>query len=95
MPISSQEIGLSLLPFYGCCTTSGGMAALDAETGEQLWYLPTIEEEAKVTGRHLLFVQRWGRPAGRPFGARLLSIENGLLFLWHWRKLLCARNGYQ
>ena len=33
VPISSQEIGLSMLPFYGCCTTSGGMAALDAETG--------------------------------------------------------------
>ena len=80
VPISSQEIGLSLLPFYGCCTTSGGMAALDAETGEQLWYLPTIEEEATVTGRHLLFVQRWG-PSGAPvWSAPTLDRERGLLF---------------
>ncbi|GIR64007.1 MAG: hypothetical protein CM15mP68_6730 [Pseudomonadota bacterium] len=28
VPISSQEIGLSINPFYACCTTSGGMARL-------------------------------------------------------------------
>ena len=63
VPISSQEIGLSINPFYGCCTTSGGMAAFDIETGEQLWYLPTIEEPAQVTGTHYLFVEKWG-PSG-------------------------------
>lgn len=80
VPISSQEIGLSMLPFYGCCTTSGGMAALDAETGEQLWYLPTIEEAAQVTGRQLLFVQKWG-PSGAPvWSAPTLDRRRGLLF---------------
>lgn len=33
LPISSQEIALSANPFYGCCTTSGGLAALDVKTG--------------------------------------------------------------
>jgi len=80
LPISSQEIGLSMLPFYGCCTTSGGMAALDAETGRQLWYLPTIEEEAQVTGSHYFFVKKWG-PSGAPvWSAPTLDRQRGLLF---------------
>lgn len=80
LPISSQEIGLSMLPFYGCCTTSGGMAALDAETGRQLWYLPTIEEEAQVTGSHYFFVKKWG-PSGAPvWSAPTLYRQSGLLF---------------
>ena len=80
VPISSEEIGLSLNPFYGCCTTSGGMAAFDATTGEQLWYLPTIEEPAQVIGRHFVFVKEWG-PSGVPvWSAPTFDAESGLLF---------------
>lgn len=80
VPISSQEIGLSVNPFYGCCTTSGGMAAFDVETGAQLWYLPTIEEPAEVTGSHYLFVQEWG-PSGAPvWSAPTLDQQRGLLY---------------
>lgn len=50
-------------PLYGCCTTSGGMAAFDINTGEKLWYLPTIEAEAQLTGSHFWFVQEYG-PSG-------------------------------
>jgi polyvinyl alcohol dehydrogenase (cytochrome) len=80
VPISSQEIALSINPFYGCCTTSGGMAAFDIETGKQLWYLPTIEEPAQVTGSHYLFVEEWG-PSGAPvWSAPTLDRKRGLLF---------------
>ncbi|MDG1134430.1 MAG: PQQ-binding-like beta-propeller repeat protein [Pseudomonadales bacterium] len=80
VPISSQEIGLSMNPFYGCCTSSGGMAAFDASTGEQLWYLPTIEEPAQVIGRHFVFVEEWG-PSGVPvWSAPTYHAESGLLF---------------
>jgi polyvinyl alcohol dehydrogenase (cytochrome) len=50
-------------PFYGCCTTSGGMAALDLATGIQRWFLPTIPEGPKRTGSHWLFVDEYG-PSG-------------------------------
>ena len=80
VPISSQEIALSMNPFYGCCKSSGGMAALDADTGEQLWYAPTIKEEPKVTGRHLVFVEKWG-PSGAPvWSAPSFDAARGLLF---------------
>lgn len=68
VPISSMEVGLSVNPFYGCCTTSGGVAALNIATGDQRWYLPTIKEEAQVTGRHFLFVEKYG-PSGAPVWA--------------------------
>ncbi|MEH6568857.1 MAG: PQQ-binding-like beta-propeller repeat protein [Halioglobus sp.] len=79
VPISSQEIALSFNPFYGCCTTSGAMAALDIQTGELLWYRPTIKQEPRVTGRHFLFVEKQG-PSGAPvWGAPMLDTERGLL----------------
>jgi polyvinyl alcohol dehydrogenase (cytochrome) len=81
VPISSEEVGLSINPFYGCCTTSGGIAAFDATTGEQLWYLPTIEEPARVIGRHFVFVEKWG-PSGVPvWSAPTYDSQSGLLFL--------------
>ncbi len=80
LPIASQEVGLAFNPFYGCCTSSGGMAALDLTTGEQLWYRPTIEAPAKETGSHWLFVQKYG-PSGAPvWGAPSFDADNNRLF---------------
>ena len=42
LPVSSQEVGMAVNPLYGCCTTSGGMAAFDINTGEKIWYTPTL-----------------------------------------------------
>ena len=80
VPISSLEVGLAVNPFYGCCTTSGGMAAFDIDTGEKKWYLPTIEEAAKVSGSHFGFVDEWG-PSGAPvWGAPTYDSERNWLF---------------
>lgn len=65
VPVASMEVTLAINPFYGCCTSSGGMAAFDINTGEKLWYRPTIEAEATVTGRHFFFVEKYG-PSGAP-----------------------------
>jgi len=65
IPVASMEVVLAINPLYGCCTTSGGMAALDVNTGKKRWYVPTIAEVAKPTKRHWLFVQRHG-PSGAP-----------------------------
>lgn len=65
VPVASLEVGLAMNPLYGCCTTSGGMAAFDIATGEKRWYTPTIEEEARVTGSHWFFVDKHG-PSGAP-----------------------------
>ncbi len=80
MPLASQEIGLTLMPFYGCCHTSGGFAAMDSKTGDTRWYLPTIEEPVRTTGRRWLVVKQRG-PSGAPvWGAPTLDEKRGLVY---------------
>lgn len=80
VPISSIEVGLSANPFYGCCTTSGGMAALDLATGTTNWYRRTIPELPKITGRHWVFIEHHG-PSGAPvWNAPTLDEARRLLY---------------
>ncbi len=80
VPLSSMEIGLALSPLYGCCTTSGGVARLDADTGALRWYRPSIDAPPRVTGRHWLMVQEHG-PSGAPvWGSVTLDAERGLVY---------------
>ncbi len=65
VPISSMEIALAVNPFYGCCETSGGLAAIDLNSGETRWMISTITEPVQVTGRRWLFIETHG-PSGAP-----------------------------
>ncbi len=80
LPVASLEVGLAMNPFYGCCTSSGGMAAFDIRTGKKLWYLPTIEAQAKVTGSHYLFVQEYGPSGAAVWGAPAYDAGRNWLF---------------
>ena len=80
VPVSSLEVGLAANPLYGCCTTSGGIAAFDINTGKKLWYLPTIEAEAQRTGSHFWFVQEYGPSGAAVWGAPSYDAERNWLF---------------
>jgi len=80
VPLSSAEIGLSISPFYGCCTTSGAMASLDLRTGDTLWYRRTIPTQPQVTGQHYLLVDEHG-PSGAPvWSAPTLDVARRVLY---------------
>jgi polyvinyl alcohol dehydrogenase (cytochrome) len=80
VPISSYEVGLAANPFYGCCTTSGGMAALDTRDGHTLWYRRSIPAQSKIVGRHFLFVEE-SAPSGAPvWGAPTFDAATDTLF---------------
>lgn len=81
VPVSSLEVGLAANPFYGCCTTSGGIAAFDIATGKKRWYLPTIEAPAQVTGSHFWFVQEHGPSGAAVWGAPSYDATRNWLFL--------------
>lgn len=80
VPLSSFEVGLTVNPFYGCCTTSGGMAALDTRDGHTIWYRRSIPALPKVVGHHFIFVDE-SAPSGAPvWGAPTFDAASGTLF---------------
>ena len=50
VPISTFETVLAMDPRHECCKTSGGIAAVDVNSGKILW-THRIEEEAKSIGK--------------------------------------------
>ena len=81
VPISSMEVALALVPFYGCCTSRGAVVALDADDGTLQWRTHVIPDEPQVTGRHLIFVEKWG-PSGAPvWSSPTVDAERGLIFV--------------
>jgi polyvinyl alcohol dehydrogenase (cytochrome) len=80
VPVSSLEVAIAMNPLYGCCTSSGGMAAFDIRTGKKLWYLPTIQADAEITGSHWLFVSEYGPSGAAVWGAPSYDADLGWLF---------------
>jgi len=65
VPISSLEVALAANGNYNCCTTSGGVVALNATTGDEVWRYrvipdPAKESEKKKNGK--LFLGPSGAP---------------------------------
>jgi polyvinyl alcohol dehydrogenase (cytochrome) len=63
VPISSGEEGAAADPHYPCCTFRGSLAALDVNTGKQIWKRYTIPESPGPTRKSSQGVQYYG-PAG-------------------------------
>jgi len=63
IPISTVETIAPLNPMYECCTTSGGIAKVDIETGELIWY-HRIEKPAEVVGKVRVTRTKKYAPAG-------------------------------
>ena len=64
VPISSTEVGAVVNANVECCFSSGGVVALDAKTGKEVWryrIVPTAKENGKS--------KRNGRPLYGPSGA--------------------------
>ena len=80
VPVSSMEVALAVNPLYGCCVTSGGLAAFDLATGGALWYLPTIRQPAEQTGRHFLLVEKHGPSGASVWAAPAYDAERGRLY---------------
>jgi polyvinyl alcohol dehydrogenase (cytochrome) len=81
VPVSSSEVMMAIMPWYGCCTFRGTVVALDASTGALTWRTHVVEEEPKETWSHYFFVQNYG-PSGVPiWSAPTIDANQGLLFV--------------
>jgi polyvinyl alcohol dehydrogenase (cytochrome) len=65
VPITSTEGAIAQDPERECCTSSGALAALDATTGEKLWYHRVVAQPSVETGKNRLGVTTFG-PSGAP-----------------------------
>jgi polyvinyl alcohol dehydrogenase (cytochrome) len=81
VPISSFEVVSSANPDFPCCTSSGGLVALDAKTGKEKWKYRVIEGLPKITGH-----KKNGDPIYGPSGAPVWSsptvdTKRGLIYI--------------
>jgi polyvinyl alcohol dehydrogenase (cytochrome) len=63
IPISTVETVAPINPMYECCTTSGGIAKVDIQTGELIWY-HRIEKPAELVGKVRITRTKKYAPAG-------------------------------
>lgn len=80
VPITAGEEGPSMNPKYECCSGRGGIAALDAATGKQLWKTYTIAEEPRVTGKNWAGAKTWGPSGASIWSAPTIDPERGVLY---------------
>jgi polyvinyl alcohol dehydrogenase (cytochrome) len=60
VPITAGEEGSAMSPAYECCSGRGGLVALEAATGKQIWRTYTIEETPRPTKKSATGGQLWG-----------------------------------
>lgn len=80
VPISSIEVAVAADSNYACCTSSGGLAALDAATGNVLWY-HRLNPIATAQGK-----KKNGKPFYGPSGAPVwcsptIDVKRGLVYI--------------
>lgn len=81
VPISSMEVTAAQNPEYRCCSSSGGVVALDLRTGAVLWRYRVIAEEAKEVGTTAAGKPIFG-PAGAPiWSSPTVDSRRGLLYV--------------
>ncbi len=79
IPVSSYEVIIAAMPFYGCCTFRGSLLAVDAVDGSELWRTYTVEQEPRPLTDNWLLPDKKG-PSGVPvWSAPTLDTERGLL----------------
>jgi polyvinyl alcohol dehydrogenase (cytochrome) len=81
VPISSIEVASAAYGTYPCCSSSGGIVALDAVTGKEVWRHRVIQNEPIESGK-----KRNGKPFYGPSGAPVwcsptIDVKRGLVFI--------------
>ncbi|MDE0626728.1 MAG: PQQ-binding-like beta-propeller repeat protein [Bryobacterales bacterium] len=80
VPVSSWEAVVSADPRYECCTASGAVAALDAATGDLLWYHRVIPGYPEEAGTNDVGTQLWA-PSGAPvWSSPTVDVARGLVY---------------
>ena len=80
VPVSSLEVSVAGNPRYECCTSSGAVAALDAATGDVLWYHRVIPGYPEETGQNGAGTTTWGPSGAAVWSSPTIDPARGLLY---------------
>ena len=81
VPISSLEVAAAVDGKYNCCSSSGGLVALDQNTGNIIWTHRVITEPAKETGKNKNGKSLFG-PSGAPvWCSPTIDEKRGLVYI--------------
>jgi len=81
VPITSFEVVSSANADFECCTSSGGVVALDAMNGNEVWRHRVIAEEAKISGKKKNGKSFYG-PSGAPvWCSPTVDVKRQLLYI--------------
>jgi len=73
-----EEVGLG--DKYECCSSRGGLVALDALTGKQIWKTYTIAEEPKPTNKTTAGVQNRGPSGASIWSAPTIDVKKRVIY---------------
>jgi polyvinyl alcohol dehydrogenase (cytochrome) len=81
VPISGGEEAISIDPHYPCCRFRGSVAALDANTGKQIWKRYVIPEPAKPTKKNSVGTQLYGPAGGAVWGSPTVDVKRRAVYV--------------
>ena len=82
VPMSSTEWAAAADPAYECCSFRGGVVALDAATGREIWKTYTIAAEPRLTGEKNSAGTARRAPAGAPvWNSPTIDEKRGRLYV--------------
>lgn len=81
VPISSTEEVFAADPTYACCKFRGGVAALDANTGQIIWKSYVIPEAPKPVRKNVRGVQLYAPAGGAVWDSPTIDTERQLLYI--------------
>jgi len=80
VPLTAAEEGSAMNPKYECCSARGGMVALDALTGKQIWKTYTIAEEPHRLSKNSEGAQMWGPSGASIWSAPTIDVERKVIY---------------
>jgi polyvinyl alcohol dehydrogenase (cytochrome) len=80
VPLTAAEEGSAMNPKYECCSARGGIVALDAVTGKQIWKTYTIAEEPHPTRKNSEGAQMWGPSGASIWSAPTIDVEKKVIY---------------
>ena len=80
VPLVAAEEGTAMNAKYECCSARGGIVALDAATGKQIWKTYTIAETPHPVKKNSLGVDMWGPSGASIWSAPTIDLDKKVIY---------------